>query len=142
MNISTFVGMMLVVGIIMFTVFQMTNEAESNYNITINKSDWEGKYDFATDINDEIEPIKNSIDTLQNQDTGWLTKIGVSFTGLIAAITFLPKMLWAVITLSTGLATGLGIALAIPAYIITVIIIMLIAWGVFKLIEFYQRWKI
>lgn len=134
--------MMLIVGVIMFTMFQMINEAESNYNIDVNESEWEDRYDFATDVNDEIQPIKDSIDTITNQDSGWLERIGSGFTGLIAAVIFIPSMLWSIITLSTGLATGLGVALAIPAYIISVIIVMLVVWGVFKLIEVYQRWNI
>lgn len=142
MKISTFVGMILMVGVIMFVVFSMIGEAEDTYDIEINKSDWEDRYDFATDVNNEVEPIKDSIDTIQNQDAGWLERVGAGFTGIIAAVTFLPQMLWSIITLSTGLATGIGIALAIPAYIITVIIIMLVAWGVFKLLEFYQRWNV
>lgn len=142
MKISTFVIMLTFVGVIMFAMFQMVNEAEDNYNIDINESDWEERYDFAEDINEEIQPIKDSIDTIQNQEAGWLERVGSGFTGIIAAVTFLPSILWDILTLSTGLATGLGLALAIPAYIITVAIIMLSIWAIFKLIEFYQRWVV
>lgn len=126
----------------MFVVFQVLNEAEDNYNIEVNKSQWEDRYDFASDVNTQVQPIKNSLDTISNQDEGWLNKVGAGFTGIIAAITFLPGMLWSIMTLSTGLSTGLGVALAIPAYLITVIIVRLIVWGVFKLIEFFQRWNV
>lgn len=142
MKISTFVSMMLIVGVIMFFVFQMINEAEQNYDLDINKSEWEDRYDFATDVDNEIQPIKDSIDTIQNQEAGWLERTVSGFTGIIAAITFVPSMLWSIMTLSTGLVTGLGIALAIPAYLITVMIVMLVVWGVMKLIELYQRWVI
>lgn len=142
MKISTFVSMMLIVGVILFVVFQMINESEANYGIDINQSEWEDKYDFASDVNNEVQPIKDSIDNIQNQESGWLERVGSGFTGIIAAVTFLPSMLWSILTLSTGLVTGLGVALAIPAYLISVGIIMLIVWGVFKLIEFYQRWVV
>lgn len=147
MKISTLVVMLLMVGIIMFTVFQMINETESNYNVRIDASNWTeegkeaGKYDFASDVNEQIQPIKNSIDTIQNEDSGWLDIIGSGFTGIIAAVTFIPAMSWSLISLTTALITGLGEVIGIPSYITFVFIVMLSAWGIFVLIQFLHRWR-
>lgn len=138
MKISTFFMMMLSVGLIMFIIFLMIGEAETNYSLDINKSEWDGKYDFATDINDEIEPIKDSIDTITNEESGWLNRVGSGFTGIISAVTFIPSALWSVVKLVTALISGIGATFGLPAYIGLVFIIMISAWGIFKLIEFYQ----
>lgn len=142
MKISTFLTMLLAVGIVMFVVTQMLSEAETNYDIEVNDSEWSGQYDFASDVNEELAPIKSSIDTIQNQESGWLDLIGAGFTGIIAAVTFLPSLVWNAISMAVTMITGLGVAIGIPPYITLVFIIMLTAWGIFKLVEFYQRWNV
>ena len=142
MKISVFVVVLLMVGVVLFVMVQMVKEAEELYDIEINKTGWEGKYDFASDINDSIQPIKESIDDIADEEKGWLEKVGAGFTGIIAAVTFLPTLVWNTGKLGGELITGLGGSLGIPGYLILVFIIMLTAWGIFKLIEFLQRWEI
>lgn len=141
MKISTFITMILFVGIVMFVVISMVNEADDNYGINVNKTNWEGQYNFASDVNDSISPIKTSIDDITSEDTGWLEKVGAGFTGIIAAVTFLPSMVWDLGKMGTSLITGLGDALGVPSAILFTIIIGLIVWGIIELIQFYQRWN-
>lgn len=142
MKISVIVTILLMIGVVLFVMVEMVKEAEQTYDIDINKTEWEGKYDFASDINDSIQPIKESIDDIADEEKGWLEKIGAGFTGIIAAVTFLPALVWNTGKLGGELITGLGSSLGIPGYLILVFIIMLTAWGIFKLIEFLQRWEI
>lgn len=142
MKISVFVVVLLMVGVILFVMVQMVKEAEEIYDIEVNKTEWEGKYDYAADINESMQPIKESIDSISDEEKGWLEKVGAGFTGIIAAVTFLPALIWNTGKLGGELITGLGSSLGIPSYLILVFIIMLTVWGIFKLIAFLQRWEI
>ena len=94
MKISVIVTILLMISVILFVMVQMVKEAEERYDIEINKTEWEGKYDFAANINESIQPIKESISDISDEEKGWLEKIGAGFTGIIAAVTFLPTLVW------------------------------------------------
>ena len=141
MKISTLSTMLLIVGVFLFLIISMVHESETNYDIDINESAWEDQYDFANDVNDSISPLKNSIDDITSEDTGWLEKVGSGFTGIIAAVTFLPSFVWSMGKMGTNLITGLGTFLGVPSEIILVFIIMISLWGIYQLIQFFQRWK-
>lgn len=140
MKISTLLGAMLFIGVIFFIFAMMINEGANKYNVDVNNTVWEGKYDYAENINSSMSPLINSIDNIADQDKGWLEKVGSGFTGIIAAVTLLPKLVWNTFAISGELITGGFTPLHIPQYIIMVILISVIIWGVFKLVEFFQRW--
>lgn len=148
MKMSVFVTMLIVVGVVLFAMTQMINEAENQYDITINQSSWvnesdttaTSKYDFAGRVNDSIWPIGQSIRTITDESSGWLDIIGAGFTGLIKAVTFLPDMLFTALVMGASLITGLGTSVGVPSYITFVFIIMLTVWGIFQLVEFFNRW--
>lgn len=142
MKISTFITILLVVGILIFVIVSMVNESEENYDITINKTGWENQYDFASEVNNSVSPIKQSIDDITSEEKGWLEKIGSGFTGIIAAVTFLPTMVWQIGTMGTQLITGIGGYMGIPSTIIFVLVVMLLVWGIIELIQFFQRWNV
>jgi len=142
MKISTFITMLLVVGLLLFVFVDMIKQAEDQYGIEVNKTNWEGQYDFATDVNKSISPIRTSIDDITSEDTGWLEKVGAGFTGIVSAVTFLPSLVWSMAGMGTGLITGIGNAMGVPPYMLFVFIIMLTVWGIIKLLEFFQRWNI
>ena len=146
MKISIFVTMLVVVGIILYTMSLMTNEASDTYDVTINKT-WvnssditsTSKYDFASSVNKSIYPIGQSIRTVTNEEEGWLNRVGAGFTGIIGAVIFIPDMLFTSIVMWTSLITGIGTSIGIPAYITLTFTILLLVWGVFELINFFQN---
>ena len=142
MKVSTFVTMLLGVGIVIFVMINLVSQSEEVYNIEVNKTALEGQYDFASDINNSVAPIKQSIDDITSEETGWLTKVGSGFTGIISAVTFLPSLVWNMGAMGTSLINGLGLILGVPPYLISVFIIMLIIWGIIQLVQFFQRWNI
>lgn len=142
MKISVFVVVLLMIGVILFVVVEMVKEAEQIYDIEINKTEWEGKYDYAAELNDSFQPIKKSIDSIADEEKGWLEKVGAGFTGIIAAVIFLPSLVGHMGLLGGQLITGLGGSLGIPGYLLLVFIMMIFIWGIFKLLEFLQRWEI
>ena len=142
MKISTFTTILLVIGILLFVTMQMINESETNYDIEVNKTGWEGQYDFAQDINGTIAPIQKSIEDISNEEIGWLEKVGSGFTGIIAAVTLIPKMLFSLIKLGNNLIVGLGTVFGIPASMTQVFLIMLYVWVIYQAVAFFQRWNI
>ena len=142
MKISTFVTILLFVGVVFFVMSQMTNEANDKYDTGINTSQWEGKYDYAQSVNESVDPLISSINDITDQDKGWLEKVGSGFTGIISAVTLLPALVWKSFTMGGGLLSGGLTSIGIPAYIIMVLIIALTIWGIFALVSFFQRWVV
>lgn len=130
---------MLFVGVILFVVTSMVNEANSKYDTGINTSLWEGKYDYSESVNSSVSDLSNSINTVTNSDNGWL-KVEAGFTGIISAVKLLPSLIGNTFVNGGAMITGGFSSLGIPAYLIAVFLIGLTIWGVTKLIEFFQRW--
>ena len=141
MRISTFVTILLFVGVVFFVMAMMTQEANDKYDTGINTSNWEDKYDYKTEVNESVNPLIQSIDDITNEEKGWLEKVGSGFTGIISAVTLLPALVWKSFTTGGSLLTGVFSSFGVPAYILSVFIIALTIWGVFQLIQFFQRWQ-
>lgn len=142
MKISTFITALLFVGFIFFIMAMMVSESNSKYGTDINTTTWEGKYDYVSSINDSVDPLIGSIQDITNEDKGWLEKIGSGFTGIISAVTLLPALVWKSFAMGGGLITGVLSSVGLSVYIITLFLVSLVIWGVFKLIEFFQRWQV
>lgn len=140
MKISTFIFMLLSVGAVLILFSQMVTESNNNYGTAINVTSLDGRYDFAGEVNESITPIKTSIDKITNQENGWLDRVGGGFTGIIAAVTFLPSLIWKAGLSGGRLITGLSAEVNLTGGLILIFIIGLTFWGIGKLIEFYQRW--
>ncbi len=141
MKISTFVTILLFVGVIFFIMATMVHEANDKYDININTTLWEGKYDYVQQVNTSVNPLISSVNDIANEDKGWFEKVGAGFTGIIAAVKLLPALVWNTFTMGGGLMNGGLSSIGLPTYLITVFILGLIIWGIFKLIEFFQRWN-
>lgn len=139
MKISTLVQMLLIVSVVFFVVLSMVHEGEQNYNTDINDTDWTGQYDYVQDVNDSIAPIQKSITTIEQGQAGFLDIVTEGFTGIVAAITLFPRMLFSTASIGSSLILGLGSTLGIPSYIMLALIVSLLAWGVFKLVGILQK---
>lgn len=141
MKISTWIYALLFIGVVFIVVNLMVADTESYYGVDINTSTIDGNYDYASQINENITSIQDSINKISDQDIGWLSKVGAGFTGIISAVILLPSLVWETFTLGGNLISALGIFL-IPAAIINIILVGLTLWGIIKLIEFFQRWPL
>lgn len=142
MKVSTFIFALLFIGVVITVVLLMTNDASDYYSVEVNTSSIQGKYDYSSTINESVDPIITSLDKISDQENGWLSKVGAGFTGIIAAVLLLPKLVWTTFAMGGNLiTTGLS-SLSVPAFIISTILIGLTIWGVFRLIAFFQRWEL
>jgi len=142
MKISTFLLILVSVGVVFFLFTSMISEANSYYEIEINSSEWSSQYDYANQINNRIEPLKSSLATIEEPETGWFTKILAGIAAIPKAVTLLPLMLFDSFAIGSSMFTGFFTTLGIPGYILTVILISISVWGIFKLIEVFQRWSL
>lgn len=144
--------MLLCVGGIIFIFANMVHEANIYYpDADLNSSDWgtyednntvSSDYDFASEVDSKIQPIKSAIEKIQDSETGWFSKIVSGIAAIPYAVIILPVLVIDALTIGGALITGFMAMLGIPAYITTVALIMMVVWGIFKILEAYQRWNL
>jgi len=139
MKISTFITILAVVGVVFFLFAQMVAESNEYYEVDINSSDWEGKYNFAGDINESIEPIRSSLETIEDEDAGWFTRIAAGITAIPRAVTLIPSLLFEGFKIAGIMITDFFTVLGVPSFILIVSIILLLIWGIIKLVELFHK---
>jgi len=143
MKISTYIMMLLVISGIFFTFALMTQEAKTYYpEAGIDDSDWADKYDFGTSINRTVSPLQKAFEKLGDEEAGWWTKLTAGITAVPLAIIQIPVVLFQTFVMGGLLITGVFTSLGIPAYLLGIVLIMVLVWGIFKLVEIYQRWQV
>jgi hypothetical protein len=141
MKISGYIMMLLVVGAVFFIFAQMISEANENYPSTnINSSVWDSKYDFANGINNDTAPLQQAFSDIENPDKGWFSKLISGIAAIPWAVIKLPVILFSALAMGGIMVTGFLGIFGIPAYIVTVVLIMMVVWGIIKLIEAFHRW--
>lgn len=142
MKISTFASFLVIIGLVMFILALYINEGASHYDIDVNNSMWQDKYNYSSEVGNNVQTIQDSFEDIRNEKTGWLSIGASGFTGIIAAVTLVPSLVISSISLTAQLITGFGSTVGLPLYIIGVIGILVTIWAMIKLIETYQRWNI
>lgn len=142
MKISTFVSLLLGVGVVFFIFAQMATESNTAYNTNINTSKWDQKYNYANRVNNTISPIQTAFSNIEDDNVGWFSKLSSGIVAIPRAVIALPVLLFSSFSIGGEMITGFMNEIGAPVYLLTVGLIMLIIWGIFKLLEVYQRWQI
>jgi len=143
MKISTFISILLVVGGIFFLFASMVAETNTQYpDADINSSIWSNKYNYADRINTSIAPIQQAFVDIEDDNLGWFTKLVSGIAAIPRAIITLPILIFSGFAIGGEMITGFATAIKLPAYILQVILVMLIAWGLFKLVDTFARWNV
>lgn len=139
MKISTYIIILVLIGGAVFVVASMTQEAETKYGISVDTSAWQDKYNYAQSINNSISPLSDSLDKIRDEDTGWFGKIIEGVAAVPRVVVLVPSLLFNTFAYGSDLIIGTTSSLKIPAELVMIFIISITVWGIFKLIEFYQR---
>ena len=143
MKISTFIGLFLVIAAFMFIFGLMSQESKTYYpDSNMNDSEWYGKYDYASDINESVHPIKTAFDKIGDSELGWWSKLTSGIAAIPQAIIALPVLLFKSIYFGGQIIAGAFTSLLIPGIFIVIIGMMILVWAITKLMEVYQRWPI
>lgn len=128
----------------MFTFGLMTQEAKVKYpSANLNDSAWtNGQYDFVSDVNESISPIQTAFTEITDEDKGWFSVVTSGIAAIPWAVVNLPILLFKSFAWGGSILTTMLTTLAVPAYMISAVLVILIVWGVFKLIELFHRWQI
>ena len=133
----------LVISGFFFIFGLMSQEAKTYYpDANINDSEWYGRYDYVSSINTSIAPLQTSFETIQDENKGWFTKLTSGIAAIPAAVIAIPNLLFGSFVTGGTIIAGTFTTFNIPIYIILLISVMIIVWGVFKLIEMYNRWQV
>jgi len=140
MKISTFVQLFLVIAAFMVIFGLMSDEAKVYYpESNINDSEWYGKYNYAEQINESTSGIQTSLKNIGDDETGWFTKILSGIAAIPKAAIGLVSLVFTSFFLGGKIITGSLTTLNIPGAIIGIILVVMIIWGIFKLIEIYHK---
>ena len=143
MKISTFILMFLAIAAMLFIVGLASQETKLYYpEAGINDSEWYGKYDYSEQINTSIAPIKTSLENIGDENKGWFVKILSGIAAVPAAVISLAALVLGSFSFGGGIITGTLKTLGVPGILSIIIILMIVVWGIFKLIEVYQRWQL
>jgi hypothetical protein len=142
MNISTFLGGLIIISSVFFLFAQMGEEAKIYYpNAAINDSEWSGKYDYVGDINNSVGALKKPFDDIGDEQKGWFVRITSGITSTPSALLQIPILVGKSFSLGGSLIFGILSTFGIPTYIVLAFTALLIIWGIFKMVEIYSRWK-
>ena len=143
MRISTFISFLVVVAIVLFAFALMTQEAKDKYpTYGINDSDWSGKYNYITNISEDIAPLKATFEKIEDENVGWFTKITSGIVAVPKAVIAFVKVTLSTLIAGGSMTTGMLFTLGIPLFIIVAITLLAFIWAMTKLIEIWQRWQV
>lgn len=140
MKISVFISIMVMVGAIFFIFSSMVQEANDQYpEVNINSSEWEERYDYVDEINGTISPIEEKLKVIQDENQGFFTKIAAGITAIPYAVIVVPQATFGALSIAANIIVDFFAVFNLPKYIVIIALLLLILWGIFKLVEFFQR---
>jgi hypothetical protein len=127
-----------------FFIFGLMSEETKIYypEANLNDSAWAGKYDYVDSINESIAPLQNSFNKIQDENVGWFSKLTSGIAAIPAAVIAIPTLLFGSFITGGAVITGTFTTLKIHIYFIVLVCVMIVVWGIFKLIEMYNRWQV
>lgn len=143
MKLSTFVLFILIASGVFYTfaliIYEGNENIDGNY---LNSSEWEEEYDYIDDVNETFAPLEGKLKAISDEDTGWWGKLTAGITAIPYAVLIVPQSIFGSLVFGSSITVGFLTLLVIPATIISLATVYLIIWGIFKLIEFYNKTEI
>ena len=140
MKVSSFVFMLLTIGLIFTIVGLIINDNETEYGVDIDSS-WEDEWDYSTEINSSVHSLKDKFDTISDEEEGWFTRISAGIVAIPEAVIFVPRVILQTLGNSLNFVAGAGEVIGIPPEIITFGIIAVIVGVIFALVAYWRRYK-
>jgi len=158
MKISTAITFLIIVSAVFAIYGLMVHEANNTYTgkiegfTPINTGNWSssnngwngqdsntGQFDFLASINGTLGPLQEKFTQIKDPDLGFFTKLVAGISAIPYAIVLVPDVLFNALFLSGALITAFLTALSVPSWFIVAGCVLLLIWGIFKLLEYYQR---
>lgn len=141
MKLSGYILIILMTGLCFAIVGSIVNDFAVYYpDVQINTS-WETKYNYANSINQSVSGVKERFDIIEDEDTGWFTKLTAGIEAVPLAIITVPRVMFETIATGFTIVSDLGKEIGIPPFVITITIIAIIIIVLFALVSFWHRSK-
>ena len=143
MDLKGYVLSVLLVGLVITTVGLIVSDLETQYpDVDVNTSSWAGKWNYVEDINDSVDDLKTSLEKLGDEEVGWFTKLVEGALAIPwAVIKMISTTLFFATTKGIIIISEIGLTLGLPPTILAFGIVALIVIIVFKLMQFWRRYK-
>lgn len=142
-KISTFIVFILIASGVFFAYAEMIREANEQYPENyINSSEWEEKYDYISDINETINPLEKKLKIIQDEDKGWFSKLTAGITAIPYALLIVPQVLFGSLVFGGAIIIGFLSVWGVAQKIVTLGLVILSIWAIFKLVEFFNKTEI
>lgn len=143
MKLSTFIVTILVISGIFFVFAEMIRESNDQFpDNSINSSEWEDRYDYIDDVNETFSPIEIALKTIQDEDEGWFSKLTAGITAIPYALLIVPQAIFGSIVFGGSIIVGFFGVWGVPQKIITLALVMILIWAIFKLVEFFNKTEV
>lgn len=143
MKLSGFVILILIIAGVFFTFAQITKEINTQFpDSSLNSSQWESKYDYIDDVNETFSPLEQSFKTIQDEDAGWFSKLSAGITAIPYALLIVPQAIFGSLVYGGNIVVGFFGVWNLPAKIVTLALVILLIWAIFKLVEYFNKTEI
>jgi len=143
MKLSQFLIFVVAVAGMFFIFGLMSQEASVDYpDSNINDSEWLGKYDYSEQINESITPLQTAVSNIGDDNKGWFSQVTSGIIAIPTAIIALPTLFFQTVANGGRIVAGTFTTLKIPSQLVTIVLIMIFIWIIFKLVEIYNKWQI
>lgn len=143
MKVSTIIMMVLFVGFLFAAVGLLIGEMEQQYVNTDVDTSFVDKYNYTSQIEDDVEPLRESFDNM-GQSTSWTEVITGSLNIFFTALLDVPSIIFGSILYANNIISGFGNdigleGVGIPQIFISIAITLLLVYVVFKVVSWWHR---
>ena len=137
MKIESVITFMVIIAGLFFVFALMIEESNTQLpDAGLNSSEWETQYDYVDNINESISPLKEKLDVITQEDTGWFKKITTGITAIPKVIVFVPKVTFDTLKFGGNMITDFFVALNFPGKVTIIALTIVFIFAIFKLISF------
>lgn len=143
MKISSVITFLAMIGGITFIMGLMVMEGSLKYDVSINGSNWNSSYNYINQINQSLSPLESDfkkISDTSEESGGWFFKLVSGISAIPKAIIAVPSVVFSSIIYGREMIGSLGMMFLIPGALILIMMVIVFIWGLFKLIEIFQRY--
>lgn len=143
MKLSVMIGFVLIISGVFYIFGLMVNEANlDNPNANADISDWQNRYNYVNDVNSTLSPLIEKIKKVSDPEQGWFVRITSGIAAVPYFILLIPQAIFSAFIYMTAIIVDFLGVFAIPVFIITIAIMLLLIYIIFKIVEFFQRQQI
>jgi hypothetical protein len=139
MKIATMIIFILMVAGIMVMFAMMTSDINSNYpDVPINNTGVTSSYDYSNQLNTTFSPLYNNLNTLNNPDASFFSKLGAGFGAIPYFLLIIPITVFGSFGYLVNIISGFFNILNVPIVITLLFILGILIYIILRLADNWQ----